>query len=71
MHDIQAAIEKLRGASVLAVAASLVARIELDDDEDEVLRTYRASLQAVRPQLIGAIAEGADRVVAEQEEVPA
>jgi hypothetical protein len=71
VHDIEAAIEKLRGASALAVAASLVARVELDDVEDEVLRTYRASLRAVRPQLIGAIAEDADRVLAEEEEVPA
>jgi hypothetical protein len=66
--DIEKAIEKHAEASVLAVAASLVIRIELDDDEDYVLQTYRASLWALRPQLIGAMAEDADRVLAQNEE---
>ena len=42
--------------------------IQADDDEDEVLQTYRASLRALRPQLVGAIAADADRVLAEKYE---
>jgi hypothetical protein len=32
------------------------------------LAAYRASLRAIRPQLVGAIAEDADRVLAEKYE---
>ena len=46
----------------------LVIGIRADDDEDEVLQTYRASLRALRPQLVGAIAADADRVLAEKYE---
>jgi hypothetical protein len=66
--DIEKAIRKHAEASVLAVAASLVIGIQADDDEDEVLQTYRASLRALRPQLVGAIAADADRVLAEKYE---
>jgi hypothetical protein len=66
--DIESAIRKHAAASVLAVAASMVAHIQLDDDEDDVLQTYRASLRAIRPQLVGAIADDADRVLAKDGE---
>jgi hypothetical protein len=66
--DIEKAIRKHAEASVLAVAASLVIGIQADDDEDEVLQTYRASLRALRPQVVGAIAADADRVLAEKYE---
>jgi hypothetical protein len=40
-----------------------------DDHGDErVPRIYRAALAAIRPQLIGAIAEDADRMLAEEGE---
>ena len=41
--------------------------IQLDDDEANVLDAYRASLRAIRPQLVGAIAEDADRVLAQSD----
>ena len=68
VFDIEKTIKKHRDASVLAVAASLMIDIQLDDDEEDVLDAYRASLRAIRPQLIGAIAEDADRVQAQSEE---
>jgi hypothetical protein len=66
--DIEDTIRKHVGTSVLALAASLVIGIKADDDEDDVLQAYRASLRAIRPQLVGAIADDADRVLAEDEE---
>jgi hypothetical protein len=33
-------------------------------DEDYVLRTFRATLIAIRPQLVGEIADDADRMLA-------
>ena len=51
--------------SVLALAANWLIAIELDDENDGVLRTYRASLAASRPQIAGPIADAADRVLAE------
>ena len=66
--DIEEAIGKHKEASVLAVAASLVIGIQADDDEEDVLQVYRASLRAFRPQLVGAIAEDADRVLASVKE---
>jgi hypothetical protein len=66
--DIEKVIGKHAEASILALAANLVIGIQADDDEDDVLQTYRASLRAIRPQLVGAIAEDADRVLPENEE---
>ena len=68
VFDIENAIKKLAEASDLAIAASLVIGIQADDDEDDVLQTYRAALRAFRPQLVGAIAEDADRVLAQEGE---
>jgi hypothetical protein len=66
--DIEKAIRKHAEASVLALGASLVIGIHADDEEENVLAAYRASLRAIRPQLVGAIAADADRVLAQDEE---
>jgi hypothetical protein len=66
--DIEEAIREHAGTSVLALGASLVIGNQADDDHVQVLQTYRASLRAIRPQLVGAIAEDADRVLAQGEE---
>jgi len=66
--DIEKAIRKHAEASVLALGASLVIGIHADDKEENVLAAYRASLRAIRPQLVGAIAEDADRVAEKYEE---
>jgi hypothetical protein len=61
-HNLQ---EDMRVGSVLALAAVLM--IEQKDDwpdSEEVSGLRLASLQAIRPQLVGAIAEDADRVLA-------
>jgi hypothetical protein len=68
VSDIEEAISKHTEASVLAVAASLIIGISADDDEEDVLQTYRAALAAIRPQLVSAIAADADRVLAEKYE---
>jgi hypothetical protein len=66
--DIEKAIRKHGEASVLALGASLVIGIHADDEEENVLAAYRASLRAIRPQLVGAIAADADRVLAQEGE---
>ena len=69
MVDIEKAIEKRTGeGSVLALGASLVIGIHADDKEENVLAAYRASPRAIRPQLVGAVAEDADRVAEKYEE---
>ena len=57
-------IENLEG-SVLALAPQLMIVIRIDGDEESALRLYRASLTAIRPQLVGPIAADADVVPAE------
>jgi hypothetical protein len=47
--DLNDAIEKKADISILAPAAHMMIRIELDDDEEDVLCTFRASLSAIRP----------------------
>ena len=66
--DIEDAIGKHVEASVLALGASLMIGIQDNDEEEHVLAAYRASLRAIRPQLVGAIAEDADRVLVEDGE---
>jgi hypothetical protein len=39
-----------------------------DEDREDVPGLWRASLAAIRPQLVGAIAEDADRVLVENKE---
>jgi hypothetical protein len=62
LHTVAHKIEALIPASVLALGAHLIHEIEADD-EDHVIRSHRASLAAIRPQLVGAIAEDADRTL--------
>jgi hypothetical protein len=62
-HVLQADI----GASVHALAAVLMIEIE-DDRLEEVPRLHRAALAAIRPQLVGSIADAADRMLAEAAE---
>jgi hypothetical protein len=57
-------------ASLLALAATILVEIR-DDDWHIETRIYEATLAAIRPQLVGAIAEDADRVLAEDEEARA
>jgi len=48
-----------------ALAAAII--IKIDDTDDETADILRASVGTIRPQLIGAIAEDADRVLANAE----
>ena len=66
--DVERIIAEYIGASILALGGFLITDIGLDDDDERVLRAYRASLAAIRPQLVGAIAEDADRVLAQDRE---
>jgi hypothetical protein len=66
--EIENAIEKHTEGSVLALGASLVVGIQGDDERENILAAYRASLRVIRPQLVGAIAEDADRVLAQNAE---
>jgi hypothetical protein len=56
-------------ASILALAAVLMIEIGHGGLEEIVADLHLASLRAIRPQLVGAIAEAADRVLAEDEEL--
>jgi hypothetical protein len=49
-----------------AFAAAVI--IKIDEIDEETADILRASLSAIRPQLVGAIAEGADRVLANAKE---
>jgi hypothetical protein len=64
LHAVEHEIKALAPTSVLALGGHLIIELEADDDEDHVIRSYRAGLTAIRPQLVGAIAEDADRVLA-------
>jgi hypothetical protein len=66
LTDLEAKIEKYLGKSVVALAVGLL--VEIRDPGNDIHDLLRASLAAIRPQLIGAIAEDADRVLAEDEE---
>jgi hypothetical protein len=60
-HLLQADI----AASLHALATVLVIEIG-DEDREDVPGLWRASLAAIRPELVGAIAEAADRVLAKE-----
>jgi hypothetical protein len=55
---------ELRSPHALAAAVM----IKIDDTDEETADILRASLASIRPQLVGAIAEDADRVLAQNEE---
>jgi hypothetical protein len=67
-YDLSGAIEKeIRRhlkTSVLAVGAAITVDLRQGDEEDHVLDIYRAALAAIRPHLVGLIAEDADRALA-------
>jgi hypothetical protein len=65
--DVLGEIDKHIGASVLALAAVLMVAI-YDKSDEAVPGLNLAALAAIRPQLVGVIAEDADRVLAEEEE---
>jgi hypothetical protein len=65
--DIQGKIDEHLGASVLALAGVLMTAI-YDESDEAVPGLNLAAFAAIRPQLVGAIAECADRVLAEDEE---
>jgi hypothetical protein len=67
--DIERKIDGHIGASVLALGGFLVMEISDErEDGEEIPGLYLASLAAIRPQLVGPIADAADRVLAENEE---
>jgi hypothetical protein len=68
MADLEDAIEKKTDISILALAAHMMILIRIDDEEDYVLRTFRAALVAIRPQLVGEIADDTDRILAQDQE---
>jgi hypothetical protein len=59
---IEREIEVIQDKSVLALAGKLMIEIRADDTDN--LAVLRASLAAIRPRLIGPIAEDADRALA-------
>ena len=54
--------------SIYALAAVLMIEMENNKGREEIDGLMCASLRAIRPQLVGAIAEAADRVLAEEKE---
>ena len=66
-RTVELELEKLMQSSDLATAAVLMVEIKLDNGED-VPGLQRASLRALRPRLVGAIAEDADRVLSQSSE---
>ena len=63
MHSVADEIGALIPASVLALGAHLIHEINAADNDVQVLRAHRASLAAIRTQLVGDIAEAADRIL--------
>lgn len=62
---VETKLDELIGASVLALGGVLVMEISAGrEDAEDIPGLYRAALAAIRPQLVGAIAEDADRVLA-------
>ena len=65
--EVESKIADYLGASILALAGVLV--VEIDNDSNEAVEGLnRAALAAIRPRLVGVIAEDADRVLAQEEE---
>jgi hypothetical protein len=67
IRDVEDTFRERMGESAFALAAVLVAEIELKEPED-VPGLAAASLAAIRPQISGPIAEDADRVLAERDD---
>jgi hypothetical protein len=67
IRDVEDTLRERMGESVLALAAVLVAEIDLEEPED-VPGLAAASLAAIRPQISGPIAEDADCALAARDE---
>jgi hypothetical protein len=70
LMDIEHVLHADIGASTHAVAASLIIEIEGNESSEDVHGLWRGSLVAIRPQLVGRIAQDADRALAEKIEEP-
>jgi hypothetical protein len=68
LDEIEDALHSDMRASIHALAAMLMIEVGHGGLEEIVADLHFASLAAIRPQLVGAIAEAADRVLAEEEE---
>jgi hypothetical protein len=68
--DVLVGIENLLQTSIHSSVHALAATLMIEEKNVSfpVPDLFRASLAAIRPQLVGAIAEAADRVLAEDEE---
>jgi hypothetical protein len=67
LTDLEAKINKYLGKSIFALAVGLTVQIR-DDGKQDIHDLLREALAAIRPQLVGAIAEAGDRVLAQKEE---
>ena len=67
MIAVEGEIEKHIGTSLLALGAAILIEMRQGHPDIEA-DIYSASLAVIRPQLTGAIAEDADRVLAQYEE---
>jgi hypothetical protein len=65
--DVEAKFDEHIESSVLALGAVLMMAIK-DDCEEAIVGLNRAALAAIRPQLVSAIAQDADRALAQNEE---
>ena len=65
IRDVENTLRDHIGESIFALAAVIVAEIGVADED--VPGLLRASLAAIRPQLVGPIAEDADRALAQGE----
>jgi hypothetical protein len=61
---LEVKIDEYVGKSVFALAASLMGEIR-DPANEPICQLLRAALSPIRPQLVGAIAEDADRMLAQ------
>jgi hypothetical protein len=69
IRDVENMLRDHIGESIFALAAVIVAEIGVEDED--VPGLLRASLAALRPQLVGPIAEDADRMLASGAQVDA
>ena len=69
--DVETKLDKHIGASIQALGGVLV--MEIDDEREgaeDIPGLYHATLAAIRPQLVGVIAEAADRALGDAEPDP-
>jgi hypothetical protein len=66
--DVLVAIEDLLQADIDSSVQALAAVLMIEGRDESVPGLYRASLAAIRPQLVGAIAEAAARALVQKTE---